>query len=160
MEEFDAAGHRLAEPSHMLCKGELPVVLDAQEDRKGIAEHSFSIKGEIGLQGRFCTVQAEEGCLAFGCAKCQSRLIRPSDHFIYFLLKGRHHHVLITGTVDYQQIISIGTHKGILLEFGQKIVFVDWGKDRALGQTFLESSTGADGTVHSHTGCTTYERRR
>ena len=80
------AGHRLTELSHMLCKGELPVVSDSQENLDGISEHSFSINGHVGLPGRFCTVQAEEGCLAFGCVKGQSRLIRPSGNFIYFWL--------------------------------------------------------------------------
>ena len=70
----------------MLCKGELSVVSGTHENREGIAEHSFSINGDVGLPGRFLTVQDEEGCLAFGCAKGQSRLIRPSDHFIYFRL--------------------------------------------------------------------------
>ena len=129
----------------MVCKGELPLVSDTQENREGIAEHPFSIHGDVGLPGRFCKVQAEEGCIAFGCVKGQSRFISPSDHFIYFWLLGRRDHVLIAGTTGYQQIISIGTHKGILHEFGQGIICVDCekegGKDGALGQTFLESSS-------------------
>ena len=60
-------------------------------------------------------------------------------------------------------INSIGTHKGILLKFGQEIVYVDCenevGKDGTLGQTFLESSSGAYGTVNSHSGCMVYEPR-
>ena len=52
----------------MLCNGELPVVSDSQENREGIPEHSFSINGDVGLPGRFCTVQAEEDCLTFGSA--------------------------------------------------------------------------------------------
>ena len=60
-DEVDVAGHRLAEFSIMLSKGEQPVVPDTQEDLEGIAEHSFSINGDVGLPGRFCTVQAEEG---------------------------------------------------------------------------------------------------
>ena len=31
------------------------------------------------------------------------------------------------------------------------------GEGRGLGQTFLESSRGAYGTVHSHYGCAVYE---
>ena len=97
-------------------------------------------------------VQAEEGCLAFGCYKSQSRLMGPSDHIIYFWLFGCHDHVLTAG---------MDTHIGIFLEFGHVIVYVDIEKegerDRALGQTFLESSRGAYGTVHSHSGCTVYE---
>ena len=82
----DTAGHRWAELSDMLSKGELPVIPDTRENRVGIAEHSFSVNGGVGLPGRFCIVLAQEGCLAFGCVKRQSRLIRPSDHFIYFWL--------------------------------------------------------------------------
>ena len=33
------------------------------------------------------------------------------------------------GTTGYQQIISIGTYKGVLLKFGQKIVYVDCEKE-------------------------------
>ena len=33
------------------------------------------------------------------------------------------------GTTGYQQIISIGTHKGILLKFGQEIVYVGCEKE-------------------------------
>ena len=50
----------------MLCKGELPVVSDAKENRELIAEHSSSVNGDAGLLGRFCTVQADEGRLAIG----------------------------------------------------------------------------------------------
>ena len=83
----------------MLCKGELPVVSDTQKNREGIAEHSFSINGDVGFPGCFCTVQAASAQsrlkmavshldvlrvnLVFGCVKGQSRLIRPSDHFIF-----------------------------------------------------------------------------
>ena len=82
----DAAGHRLAEPSSMLSKGELPVISDTQEDREGIAEHSFSVNGDVGLPGRFYTVLAEEGRLALGRLEGQYRLSRPSDHCIYIWL--------------------------------------------------------------------------
>ena len=58
----------------MLSNGELSVVPDTQENRDGIAEHPFSINGDVGLPGRFCTVQVEEGSLAFGSVKCQSNL--------------------------------------------------------------------------------------
>ena len=108
--EAKTVGHRLAELSLIAYKGELPVVSDTQENREGIAEHLFSINGDVRLPGRFCPGQAEEGCLALRCVKGQSRLIRPSDHFIYFRLLGRHDHVLIADTTGYQQIIRIGTH--------------------------------------------------
>ena len=49
-EEVEMAGHQLAEPLQMPCKGELPVVSDTQENREGIAEHSFSINGDVGLK--------------------------------------------------------------------------------------------------------------
>ena len=71
---------------HTLYKGKMPVVSDTHENQEGIAEHSFSINGDVGLSSRFCTVQAEEVCVAFGCVKGQSRLIRSSDLFIYFWL--------------------------------------------------------------------------
>ena len=65
-EEVDAAGHRLAEFVQMLSKGELPLMPDIQEKLEGIAEHLFSINGDVGLLSRFCIVQADDGCLAFG----------------------------------------------------------------------------------------------
>ena len=119
-EEVVATGHRLTELSYMLSKGELPFVLDTQENLEGIAELSSLINGDVGLPGRFCTAQPEEGCVAFGCVKCQSRLI--------WLLE-RHNHVLIAGTAGYQQIISIGTYQSINKDFGQEIVYVDCEKE-------------------------------
>ena len=95
----------------MLSKGELPVVPDTKEDLEGIAEHSFSINGDVGLPGRFCILQAEEGHHALGCVDLQSRLSRPSGHFIFFWLRRFDDHVLIAG---YCQMISIGTHIGII----------------------------------------------
>ena len=83
-EDVGAAVYRLAELSDMLSKGEPPVVPDTQDHREWIAVHLFSINGDVGLPGRFCTGQAEEGCLALGCVECQSRLSRPCDHYIYF----------------------------------------------------------------------------
>ena len=44
----------------MLSKGELSVIPDTQENREGIAEHSFSVNGDVGLPGYFCTVQPDE----------------------------------------------------------------------------------------------------
>ena len=58
----------------MLRKREQPVVSDTQENRERIAEHQFSINGDVWLPGRFRTVQAEEGSLAFGCVKGQFRI--------------------------------------------------------------------------------------
>ena len=86
-EEADTTGYRLEELSHMLSKGELPVVPDIQENREGFAEHSHSINGDVWLPGPICTDKAEGGCLAFECFQCQSRLIRQNDHYAYFLLK-------------------------------------------------------------------------
>ena len=120
----------------MLCKGRLSVISDTHENRKWIAEHSFSTNGNVGLPGCFCTVLTEEGCLTFVCFRGQSHLIRPSVHFVYFWLFGRHVHVLIAGTTGYQQIISISTHKGILLEFGQEIVYVDCVKEGEWTETW------------------------
>ena len=161
--EIDAAGHQLAELSRMLSIGELPIVPDTHEHLEWIAEHSFSIIGDVGLPGRFCTVQTEDDCHAVGCVMCQSQFIRASNHIIYFWLQGRHDHVLIAGTAGYQQIIIIGTNIGILIEFGLEIIYVDCekegGKDGALGQTFLRCSRGDCRTVHSHSGCTVYEPR-
>ena len=85
-EEVDAAGHRLAELSDMLSKGELPVVADNQENREEIAEHSFSVNVDVDLPGSFCTVLAEENRLAVGFVKGQSCLSRPYYHFIFFWL--------------------------------------------------------------------------
>ena len=65
-EEVDAAGRRLTELSDMLSKVELPVAPDIQENMEGIADHSFSVNGDVGLAGGFCTVKAEEGRLEFG----------------------------------------------------------------------------------------------
>ena len=70
----------------MVCKGELSVVPGTQENREGIAEHSFAISGDVGLPSRFCTVLAEEDCLEFGFIKGQSRLFRSNGHFTYFWL--------------------------------------------------------------------------
>ena len=67
----------------MLSKDGLPVVPDTKENWEGIAEHSSSINGDVGLPGRFRTVLTGKGSAAFGCVQCHSRLIRPSDHFIY-----------------------------------------------------------------------------
>ena len=50
----------------MPSKAVQPVVPDTQVNRDGIAEHSFSVDGDVGLPGRFCTVLPEEGCLALG----------------------------------------------------------------------------------------------
>ena len=79
------AGHRLAELSDMLSKGELPVVLDTQENVEEIAKY-FSVNADVGLPGRFCIVPAEEDCLALGCIEGQSSLSRPSNLFFYFWL--------------------------------------------------------------------------
>ena len=121
----------------------------------GCSEHLFSVNGDVGLPGCFCTVLAEEGCHTLGCVKGQSRLSRPSYNFIYFRLQGCHDCVLIAGTAGYQQIISLGTHKGIVLGYGQ-ITYEDCekdgGKDGDLEQTSLESSRGVCGAVHSHSG--------
>ena len=80
----------------MLSKSELLVVLDTQDNRDGIAEYSFSVYGDVGLPGRFCTAlaeecrlalvegQSEECRLALVRVEGQSRHSRPSDHFIYF----------------------------------------------------------------------------
>ena len=57
-EELDEAEHRLAELEDIVSKVELPVVPDAKKNRDGIAEQLVSISGDVGLQGRFCTVQA------------------------------------------------------------------------------------------------------
>ena len=70
--EVDAAGHRFAELSDMLSKGVLPVVPDTPKNWEGIAEHWFSIIGDVGLPGRFCTIQAEGGHLSLGCVEGQS----------------------------------------------------------------------------------------
>ena len=53
----------------MLSKGELPVVPDTDEDQEGVAERSFSINRDFGLPDCFCTVQAKEGHIAFGCVE-------------------------------------------------------------------------------------------
>ena len=103
---------------------------DTQENRVGIAEHTFSFNGDVGMPDRISTVQAEEGCLAFGRVKGQSRLIRPSDNFIYSWLYGHHYHVIIAGITGYLQMICIRTHIGIRLEFGQQIVYVDCEKEQ------------------------------
>ena len=59
-------GHRLVKFLDMLSKGELPVVPDTEENCVGIAGHLFSVNGDVGLPGRFCTVHAEEGLLPLG----------------------------------------------------------------------------------------------
>ena len=110
--------------SFRTCSGRvsLPVVSATLENLDWISEHSLTINVDIGLPGRFCTVQAEKCSLAFGCVMGLSRLLKPSYHIGYFWLKVRRNHVLITGTTGYQLIICIGTHKGIFLEFCQEIV--------------------------------------
>ena len=54
-EEVHVAGHRLAELSHLLPKGELMVIPDTEENQEGIAEHSITIYGDVGLPGRICS---------------------------------------------------------------------------------------------------------
>ena len=163
LEDVDTAERRLAELSDMSSKGELLVLPDSQENREGIAEHYLSVNGEVGLPGRFCTTQAEEGCLAIECVEGQSCHSRPRDHFIYILLSKCDNHPLIAGAVGYHQIISIDTHTGIVLQFDQNVIYVDsedeGKKDGALGQTILESTKGAYGADHSHSRCAVYEPR-
>ena len=59
------------------------------------------------------------------------------------------------GTAGYQQIISIGTHKGNVLKFGPEIVYVDCeiegGQDGVLEHTFLEGSRWANHWPFTHT---------
>ena len=86
LEQVGAAGHRLADLSDMLSKGELPIIPDTPKNWERIIEHWFSMNGDVWLPGCFCTVQTEEGHLALECVEGQSRLSRPSDHFIYFWL--------------------------------------------------------------------------
>ena len=50
-EEVEMTEHRLTEHSHMLNNGELSVISDTQENLEGIAEHLFSINGDVGLPG-------------------------------------------------------------------------------------------------------------
>ena len=64
----------------MLSKGELPVVPDTQETWRGL--HSFPVNDDVGLPGVFSTSPAEEGRPTLGYFDGQSRLSRPSDHFI------------------------------------------------------------------------------
>ena len=49
-EVVDAAGHRLAELSELLSKGEQPVVADDQENREAIGELSLYVNGHAGSQ--------------------------------------------------------------------------------------------------------------
>ena len=81
----------------MLINGEQSFVCNTQENMEGIADHTSSFNGDVGLPYRMCPVQADEGCLAFGYAKDQSRLIRHCDHFTHLFLHGRHDHVIIAG---------------------------------------------------------------
>ena len=46
----------------------------------------FQALSACGEEECFNTVQAEEGCLEFGCVKGQYLLARPRDHIIYFWL--------------------------------------------------------------------------
>ena len=71
--KVDALVHRLAELSDMFSKGELPVMPDTLERREWIARYSSSVNGNVGLQGRFCTFQDQEGCIARGCHMGHSR---------------------------------------------------------------------------------------
>ena len=103
----------------------MPDISVTQENREGISEHTLSFNGDAGMLDRICSVMSEDGCLQFGCAKGQSRHIRPSENYIYSWLYGRHDHVIISGTTCYLQMISIRTHIGILQELGQEIVYVD-----------------------------------
>ena len=68
----------------MLINCEQSFVCNTQENMEGIADHTSSFNGDVGLPYRMCPVQADEGCLAFGYAKDQSRLIRHCDHFTTF----------------------------------------------------------------------------
>ena len=80
--EVDAAGHRLAELSEIPSKGEQPVESYTKENLEEISEHSFSSSDDVGLPSRFCTVQAREGRLVLRYVEGQSRLSKPSDHYI------------------------------------------------------------------------------
>ena len=75
--EVYAAGHQLAEILNMLSKGELQVVLHSLDNLESIAEHSFSVNDDVGMSGRFCAVQTEEGHLAVGSVEGQPFLSRP-----------------------------------------------------------------------------------
>ena len=110
----------------MFSKGELSVVPDIQENREGIADHSFSINGDVGLPGYFCTVQTEEGRLA---PEAQSRLSRPSDLLSTFGCKDTMIMPFFAGTASYRQITSVDTLKGIVPEFDLEIVYVDCEKE-------------------------------
>ena len=92
------------------------------------------------LPGRFSTVKVEEDRIILGCDECQSRLSKPSDHFVYFWLQRCDDYFLIAGTAGYRQITSVGTHKGIVHEFDQEVVYVDC--EVEWEQTFLESFIG------------------
>ena len=71
----------------MLSKGEQLIVPDSYESPEEIAKHSSSINGDVGLPGRFCTVQVEEGCFAFGCdIKTTDHSGRPTRKFMSGLL--------------------------------------------------------------------------
>ena len=50
----------------MFSKGKLPFVSDTQANWEVVSEQSFSVNGDVGLSGRFCTVLADEGRLALG----------------------------------------------------------------------------------------------
>ena len=142
----------------MLFKCELSVVPDTHEDQEEFQNICFQTMVMLG-----CHV-----------ATAQFRLKKPVSH-----LKELRVNIVITdqsttlstslyldatimSILRALRVISVGTHKGLILEFGLKIIYAcqkGGGENGALGQTFLDSSRGANGTVHTHSGCAVYEPR-
>ena len=121
-DEVDDAGHRLAKLLDMPSSGELSVVPDTQENLEEIAEHSFSVNGDVGLPGRFCTVQAEEGRLALGEVRVNLTIAVDATTLS---TSGCKDATIMSLLRALRTINSVGTHKGIVLEFDQEIANVD-----------------------------------
>ena len=61
--------------------------LTPQKNREGVAEHSFSVNGDVGLPDSFCIVQAEEGRLALGCMRFNLALVDQATNLFPFRCK-------------------------------------------------------------------------
>ena len=82
--------------------------------------------------------------LGYQAASAQSRLMKAVSHLDVLM-------VLIAGNTGYRLIISIDTHKGILLEFGQ-IVYVDCEKEWKRTEPWERPSlTVPEGPMESYT---------
>ena len=98
LEEVDAVRRRLAELSVMLSKGELAVIPDTQINRKGIAEHLFSVNDDVWLM---------LGCQATSAQSRQKKAISHLDELRVNLALADHSTTLSTSCCKDAMIMSL-----------------------------------------------------